>query len=105
MTPTAAFMQRAIAQRKALGLSQQEVADHLSSLGHAWHQVTVHKVEAGRRPLRFDEAVSLSDFLGIPLDERVPAPGLIGPELARLRAENASLRVRIRNAATALTEE
>lgn len=108
MTPSAAFVRRAVAQRKALGLSQAAIARHLSDMGFAgWCQQVVAKVESGKRTLKFDEAVALSDLLGLPLVES-HAPSLVGAELARLRAENSQLQARISgaiNVLTALIEE
>lgn len=103
MTPSAAFLRRVFDRRKAIGLSQEGLSAHMRALGFGWYQATVAKTERGRRPLLFDEAVALSDYLTVPLHEE-PPPGLLGPELARLRAENARLRARISNAVTALTD-
>ncbi len=55
--------------RKAAGMGQAELAARITEwLETPWTQSTVTKVETGRRPLRFDEAVAVSHELGVSLD-------------------------------------
>lgn len=51
-------------RRQVLGWSQQRVAEEMTKHGHAWHQTTVAKVEAGQRPIGLGEAVALGRVLG-----------------------------------------
>jgi transcriptional regulator with XRE-family HTH domain len=51
--------------RTAKGLSQADLAAALSAGGEHVHQTTVLKIEKGTRPLRFSEAVRISEALGI----------------------------------------
>lgn len=53
--------------RKKVGLSQEALAVRMRSDGFRWTQTTTYNVESGRRPLQFDEAVSLADIFGIEL--------------------------------------
>lgn len=53
--------------RVAAGMSQAALADALSKSGERLAQQTVLKIEQGIRPLKFAEAVRVSELLGIPL--------------------------------------
>ncbi len=52
--------------RIAHGLSQQELAAAMTSLGLSWHQTTVAKTEAAERPIRVNELVALARVLDVP---------------------------------------
>lgn len=67
MTPSERLVQAVIDKRKQAGLSQSDLATAMSDLGFRWHQPTVGRVEAGDRPLRFDEALALADLFQIDL--------------------------------------
>jgi len=54
--------------REAADMSQVELARQMSEHGHLWHQSTVGRIEAGRQPLRFAEAVALATVLKTSLD-------------------------------------
>lgn len=56
------------AVRDGRGLSQAALADAMSARGHGWHQQTVARAEAGTQPVKFAEAASLAEILGVPLD-------------------------------------
>lgn len=58
--------------RKRKRLSQQDVAEAMSSRGFPMHQTTLAKLERGQRPLRMSEAVALSDILLIPWAPFIP---------------------------------
>ncbi|ALG06823.1 helix-turn-helix domain-containing protein [Kibdelosporangium phytohabitans] len=49
-------------------LTQLDVASQMQARGHAWHQPTVYKVEAGLRRMFVSEAVALAEVLGVDLD-------------------------------------
>lgn len=52
--------------RSVAGLSQTQVSQQMSEAGFSnWYQVTVGRVEAGSRPLRFDEALAVAEILGV----------------------------------------
>jgi hypothetical protein len=40
----------------------------MTERGWPWHQSTVYRVETGKQPVRFDEALDLADLLGVTLD-------------------------------------
>lgn len=40
----------------------------MTERGWLWHQSTVYRVETGKQPVRFDEALDLADLLGVTLD-------------------------------------
>jgi len=51
--------------RIAVGASQQELADLMRKRGFEWSQATVWSVEKGKRALRLNEAVALSEMLNV----------------------------------------
>lgn len=60
---------RVQAARKDAGVGQVQLAEAMSvRLATPWQQSTVTKVETGRRPLKFDEAIALASELGVTLD-------------------------------------
>ena len=64
--------------RSERDFTQADIAARMSERGHGWYAQTVQKVESYGRPLRLDEAVSLSEILRVPLDQlagvSAPAP-------------------------------
>jgi len=69
-------------RREALGWSQADLAEQMTALGQSWHQTSAAKVEAGSRPIRWNEAVALALVLGFPrvdsiLGEASPVPNLV----------------------------
>lgn len=55
--------------RDRRGLTQGAVAAKMTALGWKWHPGTVHRTEAGVRPLGYGEGVDLAEILGIPLSD------------------------------------
>lgn len=49
--------------REKKGLSQTEFAKRMQSAGHGFHQPTVQRIEAGERPVKLTEAVSIARIL------------------------------------------
>jgi transcriptional regulator with XRE-family HTH domain len=68
--------QRLRGLREEAGLTQEQVAARMRSLGHHLYQNTIWKIEAGKRPVRVNEAVALANILGIPLDGLLRDPAL-----------------------------
>ena len=64
--------------RSERDFTQADIAARMSERGHGWYAQTVQKIESYGRPLRLDEAVSLSEILRVPLDRvagvSAPAP-------------------------------
>ena len=56
------------AERERAGISQKAIATAMNERGHAWHQQTVVRVEAGRQPVRIGEAEDLAKILHTSLD-------------------------------------
>lgn len=54
--------------REHASISQVELARRMTERGWPWHQSTVYRVETGKQPVRFDEALDLADLLGVTLD-------------------------------------
>lgn len=49
------------------GMSQKEVAEKMAARGWKWSQATVWSVEAGKRPIKFAEAVDICWIFGVQL--------------------------------------
>jgi transcriptional regulator with XRE-family HTH domain len=81
--------------REARGsMSQQGLAELMSGPdGPRWYQGTVTAVETGKRPLRFTEAITLADELGISLDSLAGRPS-VDEDALRRRAARAEDRLR-----------
>lgn len=55
-------------------MSQADVAEKMAERGAKWFPQTVQKVENGTRTLRFDEAVTLAESLGVEIWELLEHP-------------------------------
>ncbi|MCF0087136.1 hypothetical protein B0E37_02196 [Streptomyces sp. MH192] len=51
--------------RESLELSQQDIAERLTKLGHRFHQTQVAKIERGERAVRVNEWIAISEALGV----------------------------------------
>lgn len=95
--------------RKAAGLSQADLAEHLSARGYPFAQQTVLKVEKGTRPLKLDEAAQIADVVGVTISDLFSPPGTPGrgeairQQLICLGREHAAEQG-VRDAEQALTE-
>lgn len=58
-----------MAARKAMGLTQADVARSMKAGGFAWHQQTVQRFETGERPPRLNEAHYLAWIVESPLSD------------------------------------
>lgn len=91
--------------RQARGDRSQEVlAAEMREQGWRWTQATVWSVEIGKRPLRFAEAVDLSETLGIPILRLASAPDHLGMALQRARTHLHQAEVRASKAGADLLE-
>ncbi len=59
------------AARKALGLTQSQVAGRMRTRGFPWEPGAVRHAENDQRRLRLDEADVLSEIVCVPLDRMV----------------------------------
>jgi transcriptional regulator with XRE-family HTH domain len=87
--------------REHASISQTELARRMTDRGWSWHQSTVYRVETGKQPVRFDEAVDLADLLGVTLDRLTWAIGEAAEEELATFAIT-SLRERMQEAAVAV---
>lgn len=60
--------------RKARGLSQADLAAAISDEGNLVHQQTIQKIEKGTRPLKYTEAIHISNVLGISPSDLADSP-------------------------------
>lgn len=65
----ALFVERMVQERSQRGMSQNELARRATDRGLSVQQPTVHRIEAGVRPVRLNEAVVLAEVLGFDLSE------------------------------------
>ncbi|MCH6197521.1 helix-turn-helix domain-containing protein [Corynebacterium mastitidis] len=69
-TPRELLGQTIKKHREGLGITQQTLADAVNShTGGNWLKTTVSKVEAGQRALSFEEAVAISNYSKLPIQE------------------------------------
>lgn len=87
------------ARRKAMGMSQQGLAEACSSRGFHAHQTTIAKLERGARPTTVDDLVVLADVFGALAADFLMEETLVSfsPDDERVKntllaAENAHLR-------------
>lgn len=88
--------------RENASVSQVELARRMTERGWPWHQSTVYRVETGKQPVRFDEALDLADLLGVTLDRLTWAIGEAAEEEVARHAID-GLRERMQKAAVAIT--
>lgn len=57
--------------REAADMSQTELGKRLADRGLPFHQQTIQRIESGDRPVRLNEAMIISEVLGVDLDQLV----------------------------------
>ncbi|CAN5323761.1 hypothetical protein BH20ACT24_BH20ACT24_16110 [soil metagenome] len=62
--------------RRALGLSQEDLARAMALLWFRWHRQSVAEVEAGRRPVSIEEVAALGAYFGMRPEALIVAPGI-----------------------------
>jgi transcriptional regulator with XRE-family HTH domain len=72
--------------RKAAGKSQADLAHELTIGGFPFTQQTLVRVESGSRPLKFEEAIAISELLGI-------NPAALHEQYSESQAAAASMRL------------
>jgi len=63
-----AFAAAIRAKREAKGLTQEDLAKHMTMRGFDFHQQTIYKIEKGSRKVTVGEAVSLAEAVGVPVE-------------------------------------
>lgn len=71
-TPEQHLGQRVRELREQWGHSQDQLARLMQRAGFKWQQTTVAKTEAGRRPVRVNEAYALADYFGVTVNDLLP---------------------------------
>ena len=64
----AAFAASIRVSREAKGLTQEDLAKHMTMRGFDFHQQTIYKIEKGTRKVTVGEAVSLAEAVGVPVE-------------------------------------
>ncbi|MEF2977275.1 helix-turn-helix transcriptional regulator [Subtercola sp. YIM 133946] len=54
--------------RERKGLTQEDVARHMTMRGYDFHQQTVYKIESGKRKVTVGEGVALAELVHIPVE-------------------------------------
>jgi transcriptional regulator with XRE-family HTH domain len=91
MRPGEVFAASLRTARKAAGLTQEAVAAWMTTVGRPLRRDAVVQIERGARKVSIDEAIALSNIVGVPLEEMLTPPtgrhvlvtdniGLDGPE-------------------------
>ena len=80
--------------REKRGLSQEELAQRMIDLGFGFSQATIWKIEQGKRPVKFSEALALQDVLQLASWVRLDQP----PEYFRWADQIAAHHFRARRA-------
>lgn len=101
--PDAVFARCLRAAREAAGLTQKQLADHMTGRGYQMRQGTISKIEAAERFVWLGEAISLAEAVGASLTDLLTPPPEPG-DLAKAIAERAGYRRR-RNQAFSQVEQ
>ena len=95
-------MRRVLAQhrlrevRQVAGVTQQQLADRMTAVGHKMHRSAIAKIEVGDRPVSIGEAVQLAGQLGTTLMDLVTDARSDSPE-ERLHRERVEAMIRVRS--------
>lgn len=90
------FARRLREVRQQAGVTQQQVADRMTKVGHKLHRSAVAKIELGERPVTIGEAIQLASILGVPLMEMVTDRGS-ATELERQHAARVEAQIKVRS--------
>ena len=90
------FARRLREVRQQAGITQQQLADWMTQVGHKLHRSAVAKIELGERPVTIGEAVQLAGILGVPLMELVTARGA-ETEQERQHADRIAAQIAVRS--------
>jgi transcriptional regulator with XRE-family HTH domain len=92
----AIFARRLREVRQVAGVTQQQLADRMTAVGHKMHRSAIAKIEVGDRPVSIGEAVQLAGQLGTTLMDLVTDARLDLPE-ERLHRERVEAMIRVRS--------
>src|SRR5258708_18282204 len=68
------FARQLFKMRKAAGLTQEQLAERMTTAGNTMHRSAIAKIEAGGRAGSIGEAVHFARGLGVDLGELTAAP-------------------------------
>ncbi|OJV28047.1 MAG: hypothetical protein BGO26_06195 [Actinobacteria bacterium 69-20] len=87
------FSRNIKARREAIGMSQEHLAEAMTSRGFGFTQATVWKVESGQRGISLTEGIAIAEILGDSRDQLSLASLMRAPEIdqARQALESASV--------------
>ncbi|MCM6772754.1 helix-turn-helix domain-containing protein [Nocardia sp. CDC159] len=100
--PDRAIGKRIEALRTAWGLSQDQMSERLRAAGLNWSQVTLSKVEAGQRPTKFSEILTLADLFSVEIAELSPDGGGFAYQYHKVRQDRDNAAERMHEAERAL---
>lgn len=63
------FSEILVSSRRACGFTQAEIAESMSLFGCKWTQVTVYKIETGKRNITLSEGIWLARLMKTTVDE------------------------------------
>jgi transcriptional regulator with XRE-family HTH domain len=86
--------------RNALRWSQKEAARRISvSPGYeSWHQTTIARIEAAKRPLRLNEAAALAALYGVSVEQLLAAAAGAGLDAKQLNRQIAETEAALKEA-------
>lgn len=89
------FGQRMRSIRTGRGMSQDHVAVGMARAGFSWHQTTVARTEAGKRPISLKEALGVASVLHCELPELLKAEASALPDWLTVARQELELKERI----------
>jgi transcriptional regulator with XRE-family HTH domain len=92
----AIFARRLREVRRVAGVTQQQLSDRMTAVGHKMHRSAIAKIEVGDRPVSIGEAVQLAGQLGTTLMDLVTDARSDSPE-ERLHRERVEAMIRVRS--------
>jgi transcriptional regulator with XRE-family HTH domain len=92
----AIFARRLREVRQIAGVTQQQLADRMTAVGHKMHRSAIAKIEVGDRPVSIGEAVQLAGQLGTTLMDLVTDARADLPE-ERLHRKRVEAMIRVRS--------
>ncbi len=74
--------------RQARGLTQEALAQWMTSAGYPMHQTTLAKIESGGRPTPVGEVAALAALFGVPVGEFFDTSDDVRDDMERVRLAN-----------------
>jgi transcriptional regulator with XRE-family HTH domain len=78
--------------RKAARLSQEDMAERMTRLGHKLHQTQIAKMENGTRSISFNEVLALARALNVP-EHHFMTEAVAGPDEPEYELQEAALKI------------